>query len=146
LLYRAALEGCTFALRAALARMRRLGMPPATAVRLVGGGAANPLWRQIVADALVLPVEVPPGEAAADGAALGAAFQAAAAVESSTEDVGEYARAAAEALRSASDAPTTVVQPDPSAREAYDAAYRRFVEASGRLFDAEVEAGAEAAS
>jgi xylulokinase len=143
LLYRAALEGCTFALRAALARMRRLGMPPATAVRLVGGGAANPLWRQIVADALGLPVEVPPGEAAADGAALGAAFQAAAVVEasSSAQDVGEYARAAAEALRSGAGAgATTVVQPDPSAREAYDAAYRRFVEASGRLFDAEVEA------
>lgn len=143
LLYRAALEGCTFALRAALARMRSLGMPPATAVRLVGGGAANPLWRQIVADALSLPVEVPPGEAAADGAALGAAFQAAAVVEGGGGiDVGEYARAAAEALRGVCDdaASTTVVRPDPSAREAYDAAYRRFCEASGRLFDAEVEA------
>jgi xylulokinase len=144
LLYRAALEGCTFALRAALARMRRLGMAPATAVRLVGGGAANALWRQVVADVLGLPVEVPPGEAAADGAALGAAFQAAAIVEGGKKgrvDVGEYARAAAEAVsKAAGGVGATVVRPDPSAREAYDAAYARFVAASGRLFDAEVEA------
>lgn len=121
--------------------------PPATAVRLVGGGAANALWRQIVADVLGLPVEVPAGDAAADGAALGAAFQAAAVVKEGkwkgggggSIDVGEYARAAAEAVKAAGGVAATVVQPDSSAREAYDAAYARFVAASGRLFDAEVE-------
>lgn len=158
LLYRACLEGCTFALRAALARMRALGMPPATAVRLVGGGAANVLWRQVVADALGLPVEVPPGESAADGAALGAAFQAAAVVAAleggpGADDVGEYARAAQAKLRvcpageagagagAAAAAPVVVVQPDPAARGAYDAAYRRFVEASGRLFETDIAGG-----
>jgi xylulokinase len=134
LLYRASLEGCTFALRAALERMARLGMARATAVRLVGGGAANTLWRQVVADALGLPVEVPPGDAAADGAALGAAFQAAA-VLAGCEDVAEYAREAATGVAAGAGAAAVVVQPDPSAREVYDAAYRRFAELSGRLFD-----------
>jgi xylulokinase len=134
LLYRACLEGCTFALRAALDRMRRLGMQQPLRVRLVGGGAANALWRQIVADALGLPVEVPPGDAAADGAALGAAFQAAAVLEGK-EDVGEYARVAARATAKGAGVGAVVVQPDFAAREAYEAAFRRFVELSGRLFD-----------
>jgi xylulokinase len=53
-------------------RLRDLGIRPKQ-IRLTGGGAANPLWRQILAD--VFDAEVI-GVAVAEGAAYGAAIQA----------------------------------------------------------------------
>lgn len=55
LLYRAALEGVTLSLLAGLRRMEALGVRPQE-LRLVGGGAANLLWRQVIADAFQLPI------------------------------------------------------------------------------------------
>lgn len=55
LLYRAAMEGATFSLVAGLRRVQDLGLQP-TELRVVGGGAKNALWRQIIADAFQLPV------------------------------------------------------------------------------------------
>lgn len=50
--------------------MKGFGLVPRD-IRLVGGGSKNPLWRQIVADALQLPLQLPlEPEAAALGAAL----------------------------------------------------------------------------
>lgn len=71
-LYRAALEGTACNLAAGLDRLRSLGVPVGE-VRLCGGGAANLLWRQILADVLgvvVSPLQEP------ESAALGAALQA----------------------------------------------------------------------
>ncbi len=70
LLYRAALEGVALNLAWGAARLAVLGLP-ARSVAVVGGGARNALWRQILADALGVPVTpLAEPEAAALGAAL----------------------------------------------------------------------------
>eukprot|EP00747_Dinoflagellata_sp_TGD_P224890 gnl/TRDRNA2_/TRDRNA2_97971_c1_seq1.p1 gnl/TRDRNA2_/TRDRNA2_97971_c1~~gnl/TRDRNA2_/TRDRNA2_97971_c1_seq1.p1 ORF type:complete len:117 (+),score=30.38 gnl/TRDRNA2_/TRDRNA2_97971_c1_seq1:1-351(+) len=56
--------------------MKSLGLV-ASEIRLVGGGAKNPLWRQMIADAFQLPVLLP---AEVESAALGGALAAAAVV------------------------------------------------------------------
>ncbi|QIL90356.1 xylulokinase [Microbulbifer sp. SH-1] len=71
-LYRAAMEGATFTLRRGLDAFARAGQT-FTAIRLTGGGAKSPHWRQMIADVFNLPVEVP---AQQEGAAFGAAMQA----------------------------------------------------------------------
>ena len=71
-LFRAAIEGVTLNLAWGIARMADLGLPM-SALRVVGGGARNPLWRQILANVTELPVQrlLEP-----ESAALGAAIQA----------------------------------------------------------------------
>lgn len=61
---------------------------------LVGGGSANQLWQQVVADAFGLPVALP---VEAESAALGAALQAAA-VADGAEDVAAFVQAHPPAL------------------------------------------------
>jgi xylulokinase len=72
MLFRAAIEGTTLNIGWGVERMRALGLP-VSRVRVVGGGAQNALWRQILADVLAAPVE---RLAEAESAALGAALQA----------------------------------------------------------------------
>jgi xylulokinase len=69
---RAAMEGTTLGLNYGLNRLRELGLTPGE-IRATGGGARNPVWRQIMAD--VFNAEVV-GVASEEGAALGAALQA----------------------------------------------------------------------
>ncbi|NQT60412.1 MAG: xylulokinase [Bacteroidetes bacterium] len=69
---RAAMESAIFGLKMGLDSFIRLGFS-AREVRLIGGGANSPLWRQIAADILNLPVTVP---AMTEAAALGGAVQA----------------------------------------------------------------------
>lgn len=76
-LYRAAIEGVTLNLAWGIERMRELGIAPES-VRLVGGGARNALWRQVIADVLDAPVTA---LAEVETAALGAAMQAASVVD-----------------------------------------------------------------
>ncbi len=71
-LCRAAMEGATLGLRYGLDVMLRNGIRP-TDIRLVGGGAQSPVWRQLVADLFNLPVVSP---VSTEAAALGAALQA----------------------------------------------------------------------
>ncbi len=69
-LTRAVMEGVAMGLRDALEIMRTLNIP-VTQVRISGGGARSPLWRQIVADLFAAEVvTVTPTEGAAYGAAL----------------------------------------------------------------------------
>jgi xylulokinase len=71
-LFRAAMEGTTLALASGIERMKRLGVT-LDAVRVVGGGSKSALWRQILSDALGVPVV---GLAEPESGALGAAVQA----------------------------------------------------------------------
>lgn len=71
-LARAVLEGVAFGLRDSLGLMRRLGIR-AEEVRVSGGGAQSPLWRQILADVLDRPVV---HATTPHGAGLGAALLA----------------------------------------------------------------------
>ena len=124
--YRAALEGVTFALLAGYDRMRELGVD-AKELRLVGGGSSNKLWRQIIADAFQLPLRFP---AEPESAALGAALQAAAAFASA--GVGSY-------VRDKADPPLLpeVVEPDAATAAHYAVAFQRHQALGKKLFDGE---------
>jgi xylulokinase len=70
---RAVLEGVAFSLRDTLTLFAELGIP-VRSIRLGGGGARGPLWRQIQADVYGQPVELLEAE---EGGAFGAALLAA---------------------------------------------------------------------
>jgi len=72
-LARAAIEGTTLGMNYGLRRLCALGVRPRE-IRLTGGGARSPLWRQIAADVFGVPVVA---MAQDESAALGAALQAA---------------------------------------------------------------------
>ena len=69
---RAALESAVYSMRCGLDSFKALGFI-AKELRLTGGGAKSPVWRQIVADIMNLPVKVP---ASSEAAAFGGALQA----------------------------------------------------------------------
>jgi xylulokinase len=70
-LTRAVLEGVAFGLRDSFELMREAGLAQINQVRVSGGGAKSPLWRQILADVLDAElVTVNTTEGAAYGAAL----------------------------------------------------------------------------
>jgi len=67
---RAALEAAVYGMKGGLEAFQALGFQ-AREIRIAGGGSNSPLWRQIAADILGLPVKRPVNpEAAAMGAAL----------------------------------------------------------------------------
>ncbi len=70
---RAVIEGTTLGLAHGLNRFRDLGVQPAE-IRLTGGGSKSAIWRQICADIFGVPTV---GLRSSEGAALGAAVQAA---------------------------------------------------------------------
>jgi xylulokinase len=55
-LLRAALEGVAFLLRGKLEDLRALCAPSPVALQLAGGGSQEPAWRQLLADALAVPL------------------------------------------------------------------------------------------
>ncbi len=117
-LARAMLEGCAFAMRDVVKRLRALGVP-LESLLLLGGGAKSRLWAQIRADCAGLPAELP---AVRDTSPVGAAMCAAVAgglqpdLSSCAALIGQVAE---------------TVEPDPANREAYDQAYGAY----RRLFD-----------
>ncbi|MDP7062500.1 MAG: xylulokinase [Planctomycetota bacterium] len=71
-LYRAAIEGASLALAQGLNQLQALKLP-VNRIRLVGGGARNPLWARILCDMIQQPLEILLEQ---ESAALGAALQA----------------------------------------------------------------------
>ncbi|MBA1279315.1 xylulokinase [Stutzerimonas stutzeri] len=118
-LCRAVLESVTFGLRYGLDLLRDSGIR-SERIRLIGGGAKNPLWRQIIADVMATPVVC---TSHSEAAALGAAIQAAwcyARQGDPRASLGEICE------RCVSLDEETAVQPDARAVEAYEQAYRRY--------------------
>ena len=72
-LARAVLEGVAFGLRDCFSLLSQVGLGGVARVRISGGGARSPLWREILASALATPLET---VAADEGAAYGAALLA----------------------------------------------------------------------
>jgi len=72
-LARSAMEGVTMGMNYGLQRLAELGMRPKE-IRVTGGGAKSPIWRQIMADVFNVPVVAMVED---EGAALGGAIQAA---------------------------------------------------------------------
>ncbi len=73
-LTRAVLEGVAFGLRDSFELMKSAGLETITQVRVTGGGARSPLWRQILADVFGAEIVTVNTE---EGAAYGAALLAA---------------------------------------------------------------------
>jgi xylulokinase len=71
-LSRAALESAIFGMRIGLEGFNRLGFK-AKEIRLTGGGSKSPLWQNIAANVMNLPVRVP---SSSEAAAMGGAIQA----------------------------------------------------------------------
>jgi xylulokinase len=80
---RAAMESAIYAMRGGLDSFRKLGFKPKE-IRLIGGGAKSPIWRQIAADILNLPIRIPTLD---EAAALGAAVQALWCLKSKTKEI-----------------------------------------------------------
>ena len=72
-LARAAMEGATMGMNYGLRRLADLGVK-AKEIRVTGGGAKSPVWRQLMADIFGVPVTAMVED---EGAALGGALQAA---------------------------------------------------------------------
>jgi xylulokinase len=112
-LARAVMEGVAFGLRDCLELVRALRLP-VQEVRLIGGGARSPLWKQIVADVFGLPIL---GLKAEEGAAYGAALLAGVGARL-WRDVPEACRAV---VRTAG-----LVEPQPHVTRLYDDLYARY--------------------
>ncbi|MGZ3584137.1 MAG: xylulokinase [Ktedonobacterales bacterium] len=121
-LIRAVLEGVAFSLKDCFDLLSAQGLP-LNQLRITGGGARSPLWRQIFADILERPIAT---LAADEGPAFGAALIAGTAV-------GLYpslAQACAETVRLGDE-----IQPDPRNTEAYRAQYTLYRAAYPALRD-----------
>jgi xylulokinase len=118
--YRAAMEGATYALRNGYDLLQAAGMR-FDAIRLTGGGSQSAAWRQMVADVFALPVEVP---AQAEGAALGAALQALWALEKASNASADLVAIAREHVQLDT---ALAARPDAHAVAAYQPAYRQFL-------------------
>lgn len=86
LMARAVMEGVTLGMAYGLERMKELGIAPSE-IRLTGGGSKSAAWRQICANIFDCPVVT---LAESEGAALGAAIQALATVQTS-KSISEWA-------------------------------------------------------
>ena len=113
-LFRALLEGCTFALRDIVDRLGELGLA-GEEIRVVGGGARSPLWLQMKADVTGRTVRIlGTDEATALGAAMLAGVGA-----------GTFADLDEAVERLTILAPATY-EPDPRTAADYDDAYARY--------------------
>ena len=113
-LVRAVLEGVAFGLRDALDAVRELGVD-ASVGRVSGGGARSPLWLEIVASVLDIPLERTESE---EGSAFGAALLGGVA--------GGVFADASEAVARCVRVGERPVEPDPALGAAYRAAHERF--------------------
>lgn len=123
-LYRALLEGCTFALRDIVDRLAAMDLA-GDEIRVVGGGARSPLWLQMKADVTGRTIRVLTTD---ESTALGAAVLAGVAA-GTFGDLDE-------AVDRLAVLDPTAYEPDPTTRDAYAEAYGRY----RALFDA-VEPG-----
>jgi xylulokinase len=114
LIARAVMEGVTYGLAYGLQRMRQLGIIPAE-IRLTGGGSKSAVWRQICANIFNCPAVT---LVESEGAALGTAIQALAAVQTS-KSVTAWAAELVETN------PSGRVEPDKSLSFDYAAAGRK---------------------
>ena len=110
---RAILEGVAFSLRDTFTLFREMNVP-VTSIRLGGGGARSPLWRQIQADVYGHAVEIVEAE---EGAAYGAALLA---------GVGVGFWPTVDAACAATVRVVTRVNPQPSAVAVLNASYSAF--------------------
>lgn len=123
---RAAMEAALFGMRIGLEAFNDLGFT-AKEIRLIGGGAKSPLWREITANVMNLPVKLPESE---EAAAMGAAVQALWCLY--------HQKGNPVAIGTLTDEHIAIkehecVNPDPQAVEAYNKAYQEYSKYLGAL-------------
>ena len=118
-LCRAVVEGVTFGLRYGLDLLRDSGIE-STEIRLIGGGAKSPVWRQIVADIMNTPVICTEHT---EAAALGAAIQAAWCHSQRAAEAETLASLCARCVSLDADSET---RPDAQSVAAYQPVYQRY--------------------
>lgn len=131
LIYRAAMEGVTFGLLAGFRLMKIMhesGHGADGTICLVGGGARNPLWRQMIADVFQMTVRVP---VETESAALGAALQGAAVFH----QIPVHSFVGTMTPRN----DEKVVKPRIELAAAYEEAFKRHCKLSSVLFDSQVK-------
>ncbi len=116
----AILEGVTYAVRDSIEIARELGIN-VEKTKICGGGAKSPVWRQMVADIMNLPVET---IAAEEGPGLGAAMLAAVGC-GAYKDTEECARAIVKV--------TDTIYPNPEAVKKYQTGYEKFKQLYGAI-------------
>jgi xylulokinase len=128
---RAALESAIYGMRIGMEGFNKLGFA-AKEIRLIGGGSKSPLWQNIAANVLKLPVRVPSGgEAAAMGGAIQALWCLAhTGVSGLSKNIGELCdeHVVTEGA---------LIEPDSASTAAYDqayAVYSRYLEALSPLY------------
>ena len=84
-LHGAILEGIAFVVRLGIERIAAAGVPPPAELLLTGGGAASPIWPEILASALGTPVVPLPATGPATGAAILASLAISASGDAPTE-------------------------------------------------------------
>jgi xylulokinase len=119
---RASLEAAIFGMRIGLEGFHELGFK-AREIRLTGGGAKSPLWQNIAANVMNLPVRLPAGD---EAAAMGGAIQALWCLEG-----GKAIEPLTEAHVGLEGGLT--VNPDPASVAAYDKAYGEYSRYLGAL-------------
>jgi xylulokinase len=117
---RAVLEGVALANRYNFETLKESGLD-IKKIAMVGGGAKNRVWPQVVADVLGIPVEIPEQK---DPECAGAAILAGL-------GAGIYS-SLAEAVSMFQDSRETI-EPDPANMELYERIYRRFLSVGGSL-------------
>ncbi|SHE55455.1 xylulokinase [Modicisalibacter ilicicola DSM 19980] len=115
-LCRAVVESATFGLRYGLELLGELA-ESTSQIRLIGGGAKSPLWRQMVADITATPVICPQ---ITDAAALGAAIQAAWCDRQANDSLDALC------ARLVHLDEYSLAEPVPASVEAYDGVYARY--------------------
>lgn len=120
-LTRAVLEGITFGLRDSLELMKESGVS-VSELRVNGGGARSPFWRQMIADIFGYPVVT---VNSTDGPAYGAAVMAASAVLD--EEIPSLCKRWISVV--------TRTEPNPTAQAAYEAYYSIYRTLYGTLKD-----------
>ncbi len=125
---RASLESAVYGMKIGLDRFRELGFD-VKQIRMIGGGAKSPIWRQMAADVLDVPVLIPEQ---AEAAALGAALQAFWML-----DGGGVTNLSAIIDQHVTVDKSASCEPDPALRDVYDegyAQYRRWLDVLAPLY------------
>src|SRR5690606_15702331 len=112
-LCRAVVEGTSFGLRYGLDLLRASGLQSQT-IRLIGGAARSPVWRQVIADIMGTPLVCPQHT---EAAALGAAIQAAWCLTAGDDRQAQLAALCERCVQLDS---STQTQPDPARTARYE--------------------------
>lgn len=117
---RAAMESSVYAMKFGLDAFVSLGFAPKS-IKLIGGGANSPFWRQMVSDVTGLPVSIPENP---EAASFGGALQALFVMEKKAGEVKEISEVTDKHVKMKAD---KTCKPNAEAHKAYKAVYAKWL-------------------